>query len=272
MPKKTQRMISVVVFIYLIILTCIVLTTINQEIRSGQRLSSDSALYMFFYIQPFGLRDSFFMNFVSITVIPILSSYYFVFIKNNNEIYNFIQRIGYKRFIKMMLIRIFLFSSSLSIIVNILELILINWFYAPLSFNKLSLFLLESKINHFSTNSFVELLTYISLSAMGWGIYTIFILSIGLIVKKNSLYMPLGIVVGLGSILLTVAIGSQGKWITQFLNIIAIPNLISPGQLIIAGTKPPLGILLTFFLSAMLYSFFTYILIEKWCKNRKFGV
>lgn len=272
MPTRTKQIILGGFLIYLVIFTYVVLTTIHQEMRPGLKANGDNALYMFFYLQPFGLRDSLFINFGSIAIIPILSTYYFIHMKNNNELFHLLQRIGYQKFIQMVVGKSFLVASIFSLIVNIYELILINWFYAPLSFSGKSQFLLTSKLIYFSSNGWVNLLTYIVLAAIGWGIYTVFILALGLFIRKNALYVPLGIVFGLGTILLDeVVLISMNKGTIQFANILAAPNLFSPGQLVIGGQNPPLGLWATYVIIVGIYALLIFALIKFWHKKQERG-
>lgn len=69
MPKRTKQIVFGGFLIYLVIFTYVVLTTIHQEMHPGLKVNGDNALYMFFYLQPFGLRDSLFINFGSIAII-----------------------------------------------------------------------------------------------------------------------------------------------------------------------------------------------------------
>lgn len=270
MSKRTKKIVITGMLLYLLLITYIVMVAIKEEMRPNLKFNVDNAIYMFSYVQPFGFSDSFLITqILPFLVIPVFSSFYLIFIKNNNELNNVIQRIGYNTFLKKSVLKIFSAASLFSLIVELYEIILINWFYFPFAFTSNSLFLSERA--SFSSNSLVHLMLYILTSSIGWGIFSVLIFAIGLYISKNIIYIIIGPIVGFMTILLPILAGVNNKILVFIANLILSPALVSPGQINIASQNPPLGLLWTWIIIAVLYSLVAFLLIKLWHKKQLRG-
>lgn len=270
MSKRTKQIVIVGMLIYLLLITYVVFASIKEEMRPGLKFNVDNAIYMFSYVQPFGVGENFLITqILPFLLIPVLSSFYLIFIKNNNELSNVIQRIGYSNFLKQSVLKVFTIASLFSLIIELYELILINWFYSPLAFTKNSLFLSDRA--SFSHNSLVHLIMYILTSSIGWGIFSILIFAIGLFVSKNVVYILVGPIVAMIMILVPILGGVNNKILVFIANIIVTPALTSPGQVNIASQNPPLGLFLTWIIIAVIYSLVAFLLVKLWHQKQLRG-
>ncbi|MBP2057382.1 hypothetical protein J2Z60_000546 [Lactobacillus colini] len=270
MPKKTKQILILGVIVYLIILTFPLMAGIKESLVPGIKFHTDNAVYMYFYAQPFGANGSFIiMTVLPFVVISILSSFYIIFMKNTNGITNIIQRLGYNKFLKNSVLQVFSISSLISLIISIYEIIIINWTYFPFAFSNNGLFL--SQRAHFSTNSLINLISYIITSSIGWGIFSVLIFGIGLFIKKDSIFLISSLVVAFSIILICALIPINN--ITIFISNLIIPmNLLAPGQVSFASQpNPPLGLTWTWIINAIIYSLIAFALIKLWHKKQLRG-
>lgn len=270
MTKRTKQIVIVGMLVYLLLITYVVMASIKEEMRPNLKFNVDNAIYMFSYVQPFGVGENLLITqILPFLVIPVFSSFYLIFIKNNNELSNVIQRIGYKNFLSKSVLKVFSLASLFSLVIELYEIVLINWFYFPFAFTNNSLFLNERA--SFSSNSLVHLMLYILTSSIGWGIFSVLIFAIGLYIGKNVIYIIIGPVVGLMMILLPVLGGINNKMLVFIANLIFSPALIAPGQVNIASQNPPLGLFLTWIIIALIYSSLAFLLISFWQKKQLRG-
>ncbi|TSO26965.1 hypothetical protein [Lactobacillus sp. LL6] len=269
MTKRTKKIIVIGALIYFVLTTYMVLAAIKEELRPGLKFDVDNGIYMFLGVQPFGFADDgFITSMMPLLLIPVFSSFYIIFIKNNNGITNIIQRIGYKKYLQTSVLHVFSFASVFALGVQLYEIVLINWFYSPFAFTSNSL--VVSQRPHFTSNSLIHLIAYLITSSVGWGIFAVLIFAIGLFIKKNAIYLISGAVVGLALMLFFALFPINS--ITVFVaNITTIFNLIAPGQVSIHSQFPPLGLPLTWIIIAIIYASVSFLLIKLWYKKQLRG-
>ena len=266
MTKRTKKIIVIGMLFYLIVVTYCIFAAIKDE--QGVRLSNTSAITMFYYIQFSGVDSSLTKDVLNLLIISGLSSFYIIFMKNNNQFNNIIQRVGYKKFFLKSIVNVFCTVSLLTVFVYLYELIVINWFYFPLNFS--GTILPGEFAATFSSNFGVQTIWYILSSSIGWGIFAVLIFSIGLFIKKNAIYLILSAIVGLALIMFIFLLPINS--FTIFLaNITIILNLIAPGQVSIHSQFPPLGLPLTWVIIAIIYASVSFLLIKLWYKKQLRG-
>ncbi|MCT7875191.1 MAG: hypothetical protein N4Q11_02690 [Lactobacillus iners] len=269
LSKRTNKIIVLALLAYLILITYTILSAIKAEMRPGITIDAESFIYMFELVQPFGVYDGFLLT-GTLLILPIIGSFVPIFVKNNNELNNVVQRIGYGNFLKKSVCQTFIVGLGFSFISQIYEIILINWNYAPIAFSNDS-FYLAQRFNTFSNNSFIQLLTYIVTSSIGWGIFSVFIFACGLYIKKNPLFIVSGAVLGLILLLLPTLYGMMNYFLYAVANVTEISTLIAPGMIDFASQKAPGGIMIIWIISAILYALIAWILIMTWQKKQLRG-
>ncbi|MGQ5708486.1 hypothetical protein [Lactobacillus sp. PSON] len=266
MTKRTKKIIVIGILFYLIVVTYCIFAAIKDV--QGVGLSNTSAITMFFNIQFSEVESSLTKDVINLLIISGLSSFYIIFMKNNNQFNNIIQRIGYKKFFLKSIVNVFCTASLLTVFVYLYELIVINWFYFPLNFSGKIMF--GEFAATFSNNFGVQTIWYILSSSIGWGIFAVLIFAIGLFIKKNAIYLILSAVVGLALIMFVFLLPINS--FTIFLvNILSIFNLIAPGQISFNSQYPPLGLPLTWIIIAIIYASVSFLLIRLWYKKQLRG-
>lgn len=269
LSKRTNKIIIFALLLYLIFITYTTLSVIHSELRPGIKISSDSFIYMFELVQPFSIFGAA-SGIVALLLFPMMGSFVPIFIKNNNELTNVIQRIGYNTFLKRAAKQTFLIGMLFSLITEIYTIILINWNYAPIAFTKNSLYL-RQEVNAFSTDSLVQLLAFLLTSALGWGIFSVLVFACGLYIKKNPIYLVSGAVLGLFLLLLPSFYGTTNYFLYIVANITEVITLTTPGMVNLFSSQAPGGIWLMWILSAAFYSFLATILMIFWKKQQERG-
>lgn len=261
--KRTCKIMLLALLVYLLLITFTTLSIIKSEMKPT--VTAEDFIYMFTIVQPFGFFDSL-STYMSLLIFPVIGSFTSIFVKNNNELSNIIQRIGYNNFLKKAALQAFLMGVTFSVISEIYRIILINWNYAPITFTEKSFYLFQSK-NSFSNNSFIQLLLFMATAAVGWGIFSVFIFACGLYVKKNAIFLISGEFIGLILLLLPTLYAMINPFLLAFANIVEIPTLVAPGLINMGSQGAPGGIMITWVACALLYAFSAWILMTLWKKK-----
>lgn len=160
-------------------------------------------------------------------------------IKNNHELYNVVSRTGWNNFLTNSTAYAFLGAVGLYWLECLLEILLISIFYKEFGYVPYNETVLLRGDGYFSLNNLANLLIKIIFFGLGWGIYATFIFSVALFVKKNSMCLFLGAVVGF-MITLTENISSDiGGTLFIVSNIWDTTNIINPiGNAMVQDPSP----------------------------------
>ncbi|CAH1853592.1 hypothetical protein [Convivina intestini] len=132
---------------------------------------------------------------VMLCVLTICGSFLFVYMKNNAMFYSLISRIGYRRFLKKGLIASFCTGAGLALVMFFYHLITLTLFIRPLSVTPIQSYIADT-IAFFDDGNLWSTVQFCTLSALGWGVYAIFVFSINLWIKKTPLAIGAGSLVG----------------------------------------------------------------------------
>ena len=117
---------------------------------------------------------------------------------------------------------------------------------------------------YFSLNNLANILTKVVLFGLGWGIYATFIFSVALFVKKNSMCLFLGPVVGF-MITLTENISSDiGGTLFIVSNIWDTTNIMNPIENAMVENPSPAIYYLNYATTAFFYITLTAVLLRIW--------
>ncbi|BDR60037.1 hypothetical protein [Lactobacillus xylocopicola] len=267
MPKRTKKITIIALVLYALLITWHVFAAIKNDVKP-QGTGLESALYLFLSVQPGGFHESVIVDLTEMALMSSAGAGFYLYLKNNNTFSNVQQRINYFGFFKQGIKHTFLGAVSLSLLTNLYELILINWFYYPFVYKVKSAFLSNSGNTYFSSNSLVYIISYIALAAIGWGIFALLVFGIGLFVKKNALILTIGPITGLLLIILPI-LGSKGSKALQVLSISSFfYTLISPGQENSSVQYQPINSILAYMLAVVIYLLIALVLIKLWQKQQ----
>lgn len=272
MLKRTKIFSAVTMIFYLSLITWGAFAGIEAYqgiLPSGSRVS-DVSINLFFSLQPKGVNENIIAAVIMMALAPVLGSGLFIYLKNNNMFSAVQQRIDYKSFLKKGVVTTFFGAMSVSLITNLYQIGLINWFYYPFVFKTIPRKLAQGyRPGYFSPNELFDLILYIILAAIGWGVFAVLVFSVGLFVRKNALYLILGPVLGLALVLLAV-LGNMNSLIWRtFAFSWFFYTLTAPGQYTFAGQLPPINSLVAFFIAAIIYLVIAASLIKIWYRRKR---
>ncbi|WEV44165.1 hypothetical protein OZX56_02750 [Lactobacillus sp. ESL0684] len=267
MPKRTKKIIIIAIIFYLLLITAYTFATFKD--KAGLLKRGNISVHAFFELQS-GLSDNVVLDVVQMFLFPLLGSVLFIYLKNNSMV-NIQQRIDYRGFLKRGISTTFLAGAGISLLTNIYEMGLINWFYYPFIYDFNDPFLNGIRPGNFTNNDLTEIILFIIFAALGWGVFAVFIFSVGLFVRKTALYFAMGPVLGLMLILL-VTLSNMSSWAWRAFYFSWLPyTLIAPGQYTLIGMAPPIRPGLSFVIAAMIYLAVAALLISIWCKKQRKG-
>lgn len=272
MLKRTQKFVLIILIIYLLLITWQFVTAAKDGAglipTNGKAV--DISVMLFFSIQPNGWNENIINLVMMLAFVPTFGTGLIIYCKNNNMFGSVQQRIGYHDFVKGGIINSFIVGFLFSLITSLYQLALIRVFYYPFFFKTRPLKLyIGARPGYFSTNQLIDLCSYVTLAAVGWGIFAILIFSIGLFVSKNSIYLVLGPCVGLGLTLLSILI-SMGSKFWLFVSYSWFPfAVLAPGQFALGSRLPPINSYLLFMVVALLYLLFAAYLIKLWQQQKR---
>ena len=272
MLSRTKKFVLIILIIYLLLITWQFVTAAKDGagLIPANGKAVDISVMLFFSIQPNGWNENIISLVMMLAFVPTFGTGLIIYFKNNNMFGAVQQRVGYHKFLKIGVINSFIVGFLFSLITNLYQLALIRIFYYPFFFKiRPRKLYIGARPGYFSTNQLTDLCSYVTLAAVGWGIFAILIFSIGLFVSKNGIYLVLGPCVGLGLTLLSILI-SMGNKILLFVSYTWFPfAVLAPGQFALGSRLPPINSYLLFMTVALLYLLFAACLIQLWQKKKR---
>jgi hypothetical protein len=268
MTKREKFLLLCGLILYFVLVTWSTLRGCSAY--SGVRKSGSVAVVVFYDLQFGGALQSIVVASAMLLTYSVIGSIFYIYVKNNRSFYNVHQRIGYRRFLQNGTLSAFFYAAVLAIVTSVYEMVLISvTFYKFNFYTKDTAFIAEGS-KHFSQNTLIDLTTFVVLSAIGWGVYSVFIFSIGLFIKKTSIFVVLGVIVGTGLILLSgmANLGLGGK-LASFFYVWFLPVLISPGKMSFGAYLPPVNILLAFWIAVLVYLAISWLIMRLWLKQMR---
>lgn len=222
-----------------------------------------------FYMLQFG-NVSEIVSTLMLIVIPISGSLLFIYIKNNNYFYSFIQRYSYKKFVAKALIATFLTAFIFSLVILLYQLLLISLIIHPLDWKHVDAKNTISGVTLFDDGNLSSTIKFILLSSFGWGIYADFVFSIGLFIKKNAINIISGGIIGSSLIIVPALISHSFQGVLlKIVYIFSLPTLIAPGQMNFRDFGNQNQIYLYFCLSTIVYMSLTLGIVYFWIRKKQ---
>lgn len=267
LTRKQASIIFVMLF-YFSLVTWSVIGTVNSALPIG--VHGDTPLTDFWYVQIGGPHDSLLLDTVMMVVMTNIGAFWFIYIKNNKSFYHVQARIGYKIFLQEAASKSFLSAFFLSIATKLYELLVIVLLTKRLPSNTILPVGARYGLGPFYDNTLLSFAIFVLLSSLGWGAYAVFIFALGLFIKKNSIYLVLGAV--LGTVLITgiALFATFNLNLSRVLYMLLPSTLIAPGQLqfgIFNGHSP--NVYLSFLIATLIYAGSAVLLFHLWREHRK---
>lgn len=220
--------------------------------------------YMFNSVQPEGVEETMAGNIAVYLLLPIVGSDLAIYIKNNHELYSVIGRTGWKKFFQKSLSYAFIGAADLYWLGCLLEVLIISIFYRQFVYMPRAEIMLMRGDGYFSLNNLANLLIKVLLFGIGWGIYAAFIFAVALFIKKTSLCLFLGPVVGYLIFLQENLSIDVGETFSNISNIWDIVNLTNPLERWVGENQFPAIYYLNYVTTAVFYIVLTAVLLRLW--------
>ncbi|MDE3316708.1 hypothetical protein [Lacticaseibacillus zeae] len=263
-----KKIVGFMLIAYFAVVTWVAVQVVTSNLGVG--IHGDTPLTDFLYMQFGGSQSSVLFDSLTMMLLTGAGAFLFIYIKNNRAFYMVQQRIGYTAFLKRAVIASFLSAFGLSIITKLYELTVIIIAAGRLPSNVVLPKIARFGNGPFDDNTLLSFAIFVLLSSIGWGIYAIFIFAIGLFVRKNSIYIVLGAVLGIGLITGIALLGNLNLIVSHVLYVIFLPTLIAPGQIrlnIFQNHQP--NVYISFLLAALAYAGMSWLVMQLWLKRRK---
>lgn len=219
-------------------------------------------LLTFYNMQSTGFSIVFYL--LSLFVIPNIFSIQVVEEKHNKYSQFLKTRLGSYSYYISNLIANSILTFIFMICMEILLLIFIHTFLFPLSFQQVEI---ESVTTGLVPHPLWNLILYIPLSALGYTVFSNFIMSLKDIVNNPYVYRGIGIIIGIILSVLPVLVGvsiyrSTGMRTFDLFSIIYLPTILLPGVEGFGSFTPYLHPLLLYGISIVFYGFVTINLLK----------
>lgn len=202
------------------------------------------------------------------TIVAVYSNFIWIYSKNNNFFFNIIQRIGYTRFLKKGGFYSFIGGTTLSLMMSFYQLLFLTLLIHPFQLNTPVTDHREG-VSVFDNGNLWSIVQFIILSALGWGVYAIFVFAVTLWIKKNVIAIVSGGVLGVLLFILPALVAQLFQGIgTKLFYPLQISTLLSPGMI----TYPtiPIDQAVSYFpYSILLYSLLAIFLMILWVKKKE---
>ncbi|NVY96589.1 hypothetical protein HU830_05365 [Lactobacillus sp. DCY120] len=266
--KKWLTLVSI--GIYILVITGLTLYQIKKNMGAG--VDGTTPLTNFWYFQFGGVGDSLISATLTLILFTTIASMESIYLKNNNTFYNVQTRIGFGEFLRRSVGKVLALTFSLTVIIKLYQLGLISLIFGQLPSNIILPEPIRYGLGPFDDNLLTSWLIFTLLSALGWGIYAIFVFAVGLFVPKNSVYLVLGVVLGIIALTIPGILSRINSILTYLMYFIFIPTLIAPGQAtfgVWGGKFPP--VYLTFSSAALIYLGSAFLLMRVWVSRQRRG-
>lgn len=251
-------------FIGILFVILVVLLFFKDEPKELAKLTETGIAYFYDIQSPFG---SIFLVVGSTLLIPLLYSETINRVDKNNFDQFIIVRKGSKKgyYLNVYLVN-FLVTIIYYFILQMVILAVINFFVAPIHLLPHSDYL-KSAGACFSQNGFTNLLVYLILSVIGYGVFSSLVLSVGLLIKNTYVFYGLGIIIYLILIIIPAVVGSQINLLLIPSYILMAPSLLTPTLQQIGGDSLPINPIINYLLSICVYSVAIFYLIRQKVKR-----
>lgn len=248
---------------------------IVMNFNDSQGLARDgtTVLTQFWDIQFGRTGQPMLLSTITLILYTAMPAYLAIYVHNNHAFYNVQQRIGYQRFLADAIGTIFKGAASLSVASMLYQFVLILALVRRLPSNTMLAKEFRLGLTPFNDNTLLSLVIFMLISAIGWGIFSVFVFSVGLFIRKTSIFLVLGAVIAtvliVGSALL-LPLGHGNLAFAGVLSVIMPSTLFAPGQLSFSvyNGNPP-SVYLTFGLAAGLYGGLAWLALHAWLNQRR---
>ena len=267
MFSKTNIIRIGVLLLYLSLMTIHTIFVFNEIGITVLDINGEMQMYLWWDVQFSGADADVIISLLSLILFTTFGSYTAIYIKNNPFFIFVQQRTGYKQFLKSTFLKTFSTCVCVSVITKVYGLLLISALCKQLPSNvKLDELFLTTA---FRDNTWGSWLTFVLLSSIGWGVYAILICAIGLFIKKNSVFLVSGGVIGI-LLILVPAMTSFNEPTKVLVSPMLLVSLIEPGQLTLFHGEITMQMIVLFYLLAIvIYLGISGLLVKKWVHDTK---
>lgn len=263
MLTKTKKIFFIAVIIYLLVIVGQTGYAIydNLPVLNSNNYAFD---YLYDMVQSDGANETVIGEVASYLLVPMIGASFAIYMKNSHEIYSIISRIGWNCFFKKSIKYTFWGAAFLYWLGCLIEMVMINIFYHHFVYQPFAQDILIRGDGYFSLNNLVNLFIKTALNGLGWGIFALFIFSIALFIKKTSLCLFLGPIVGYLITVqesLSVHISGLVCAVSNFWDIINIINPMGNGRV---ENPSPAIYYLNYATTAFFYITLTAVLLRIW--------
>lgn len=245
-----------------VITFCIMCLGVYLNYKEDYVNITDFGLATFYNIQSTGFSIVFYL--LALFVVPNIFSVQIVIEKQNTYSKFLKTRMGTANYHITNLVANSMLTFIFMMSLEILLLFYIHFFLFPLSFQYMGI---ESVTTGIIANPLINLIIYIPLSALGYTVFSNFILSLKGLINNPYIYRGTGIIIGIILSVLPVIIANviyrtfEIKLFDIF-SIIYLPTILLPGVEGFGAFTPYLSPLILYTLSVLLYSFMTYLFLK----------
>lgn len=269
--KTTRQKLNILGFLLLSLTT--IIQTLLIIMQSSEMLhGGETGTGIFYGLQLFGNMETPWHLLIFQSLNFLILFWLAIYVKNTAMFSMILTRKSYKQVINATLKKIFFGAFILRISQALIELLLLNFLFAPTKLLSHSDFLINGMPAIFSSNGITNLLLYLILSAIGWGITAMLLFALSLYIKKTTLILPMVLLVNLVLVVLPGMLNllTAGK-LSPIFYLIFLPLITSPGEINFGTPTMPYNLLLMYTATATLCLIGTYILISKWIALSKRG-
>lgn len=224
-----------------------------------------AGLSFFYYLYCIGVNPFLFILFM--LLVPNLMSYDFLNIHQNHCAYLIETRISKNTYYRHIFFKNIFISVITTLLIQLLILITIHFFYIPLQFNTTiypEYYYATSQI--LSSNEIISLISFISLTSLGYGLVSSLLFSLQILVSNKYIYRCFGVIFGILLILIPALI--QGYLpIPEAAFILQINNITALGMENVRANPFGLSHFALYSLCFFIYSiisYYAFITMMKW--------
>ena len=217
----------------------------------------DFGLATFYNMQSTGFSIVFYL--LALFIVPNIFSIQVVVEKQNTYSKFLNTRLGTHNYHLINFVANTVLTFVFMLFIEIFLLLFIHFFLFPVSFQPMGI---ESVTNGIVSDPFWNLIIYIPLSALGYTVFSNFILSLKDLIGNSYVYRGIGLLIGIVLSVLPVMIGvalyrSIGIRMFDIFSIIYLPTILLPGVEGFGSFTPFLHPLILYIISIVSYTFIT---------------
>ncbi len=255
-------------FIIFLLLNISMFVTFQGSIFSLKDYSQtyqSAGLDFFYYLHTIGISPFFF--FIFMLLMTNIVSYDFLNHHQQHYSYHMILRLDHQKYYRYTLISNFIYTFTIMLLLEGLILMIIHFFYIPLSFAHFTYpDMYYAKTLLFSNNPFISLIIFIIITSLGYSLISTLIFTLQVFIINKYVYRCIGVIIGI--LLVAGPALIQGYFPNPDLPFLfQINNLVALGMENVRENSFGLPHLILYTISFLMYtgiSYASYRFLQKW--------